>query len=171
MDLGERGRSLRNCASNPAGRPHRLFDNPERFRLHDAEEAREVESAFDLGSPLESGEGVAVDHVGLVARHISDAPPCGSRRKQKGLWDAGFLKPTPNRIWFVRVLHQAQQAGGFAHFIQDGFEPSDRLFRSKSHINPLIFNKKQAFWSRRHDGGLVPTASLRSTPFCAAILG
>ena len=112
-----------------------LFDNPERFRLHDAEEAHEVESAFDLGSPLESGEGLAVDHVGLVARHISDAPPCGGRRKQKGFGNAGFLKPTPNRIWLSRVLHQAQQAGAFAHFIQNGFEPSDRLFSDRNPIS------------------------------------
>jgi hypothetical protein len=27
-----------------------------------------------------------------VARHISDAPPCGSRRKQKGVWERRIFK-------------------------------------------------------------------------------
>ena len=141
MDLGDRGRSLRNCASNPAGRPHHLFDNPERFRLHEAEEAREVEMRY-LGSPLESGEGLAVDHVGLVARHISDAPPCGSRRKQKGFGNAGFLKPTPNRIWLSGCCINRSKRGAFAHHIQNGSEPSDRLFLIKTPYQPIDFPSK-----------------------------
>jgi len=39
-------------------------------------------------------------------------------------------------------LHQAQQAGAFAYFIQNGFEPSDRLFSIEIPYNPLIFNQK-----------------------------
>lgn len=105
-------------------------------------------------------------------RDTYQAPrPAEVAESKRGFGNAGFLKPTPNRIWLSGCCINRSKRGAFAHHIQNGFEPSDRLFRSKSHINPLIFHQKQAFWSRRHDGGLVPTASLRSTPFCAAILG
>jgi hypothetical protein len=42
----------------------------------------------------------------------------------------------------VPGLHQAQLAGAFASFIQNGFEPSDRLFSIEIPYQPVDFQSK-----------------------------
>jgi hypothetical protein len=68
--------------------------------------------------------------------------PAEVAESKRGFGNAGFLKPTPNRIWLYGCCINRSKRGAFAHHIQNGFEPSDRLFSIKIPYQPIDFPSK-----------------------------